>query len=258
MNFRDDIVVQDALTIRRHGPEGSSERIVGPGAPPMRVSQDIALQSNVYLSLINPRTGQTVARRHSHNIFINYGRDWIAHLIGLASVDTPFRSDRVKYVGVGIGGAQQTFASADIRDPAKHNHPGFPDVWPTGAGSGDPGQTHTDPAVTGLEWPVLVDVGEYYKIISQDHTFPSTGVIRFTTVFGEAELSYGGVTNVPISEIGLFTQRIDSDLGGQTTPPVVWSGQSYVEKAMVAYNQFPSLPKTTGFVLQVDWELRFR
>lgn len=234
MKLADNVYVDDKVNIRR----GSD--------------------SNVRIKKIDPRTGEVVEERLTHNIFVNYGRDWIAHIIGLQDPDTPFRTDRIKYTALGVGGEQQTVSSTNMRDTTQYNYPDYPNSWGGGGGSGDPSQTHTDPTVTALEWPVEITSGVYYDLISQDHTFPDTGIIRLTSVIGVDEVSFGTWTSVPLSEIGLFTQWIDDATVGTGEPPVVWGGQATSDKGMIAYNQFPTLHKTDGFVLQIDWELRFR
>lgn len=250
--FKDDIRVRDSLTLRKRRPGGGGDewRRRGGGAPPIEVI------SNVHLALRDPKTKRVVEERDSHNIFLNYGRDWLAHLIGLDTGGAYFRSDRVKLMAFGIGGTAQQIDSDTIRGitpGSPYAYPGFPDDWAGGAGSGDPVQTDTDPAITALEWPVEVTVGDYYDLISQPHTFPGTpGVIRFTSVLGLLEVSFGAHPSVPLSEIGLFTESVTDE----TIPPVV-SGGLPAEKFMIAYNTFDTLSKTTAFILEVDWELRF-
>jgi hypothetical protein len=214
--------------------------------------------TNVTLSLVEPRSRRVVEQRKSHNIFVNYGRDWLVHLMSLDVAGATFRDDRVKYIAFGIGGMAQLVASADIRDPAKYNYPGFPDQWVAGAGgAGDPTQTHTDPTVTALEFPVEVVAGSYYDVISQPATFPDTGVVRYTAVLGVNEVSFGLAASVPLSEVLLVTAGLDDLPGGTANPPVV-DPSLPSEKYGVAYNQFATLHKTNEFVLQVDWEIRIR
>lgn len=257
MKLREDTHIQDKLGITRMDEGGNTlVRQIVPGTPP--VASPMQVRSNIKLSLVDPRTGEVVEQRESHNIFLDYGRDWLAHLISIDAAGAYFRSDRIKYMAVGIGGTNQIVASADIRNPAVYNYPGFPNDWAGGVGTGDPSQAHTNPSITALEWPVEIVTGEYYDLISQPATFPETGVVRYTAVLGVNEVSFGAATTVPLSEIGLFTEQIDTQTGGLATPPLVWAGQPVVEKSMVAYNQFSTLSKTNDFVLQIDWELRFR
>ena len=255
MKLNDDINVQDTLTITRRRPGGGSEtrRVVGPGAPP--IGLDVKLASNVTISLIDPKTGKVVEKRRSHNIFIDYGRDWITHLIALNVSNTDFRDDKLKWMALGIGGTAQHVPADDIRNPSIYNHPGYPNEWVAGSGgTGDPTQTNTNPSVIALEWPIEITSGVYYDTIRQPATFPDTGTVRLTTVLGINEVSYDtSHADVPLSEIGLFTEGVTD-----TSIAPVDTGAPPLEKYMVAYNQFSTLSKTSGFVMQIDWELRFR
>jgi len=266
MKFKKDVKITDRLwtTIRRFGRGGDSRiltprgsaggagRIIGSASGPVKV------ESNVFIKKIRKSTGKVEETRDSHNIFVDYGRDWLAHLIALqalGSPDTTFRDDRIRYMAVGIGGQSQLLAYATI-EAAHAEWDGYAGTWGGGAASA-PVQTGVDPSVLGLEWPVEVTNGSYYDDVSAPATFPSTGIVRFTGVLGINEVSFDAFTSVPLSEVGLFTQRVDTDLGGATTPPLVWPSENYAEKAMVAYNTFDTLSKTSAFVLQFDWEIRF-
>jgi len=214
----------------------------------------IRIESNVLLKKVD-RRGRVVERREGHNIFVNYGRDWIAHLIALDAAGATFRNDRIRYMALGIGGTGQRVSSDQIRGGAgsPYLYPDFPDAWGGGGGAGDPVQTQVDPTVTALEWPVLVNATDYYDDVNQPATFPSaTGIVRFTTVLDYSDLSFGAFTLVPISEIGLFTESIPA----LTTPPVIAGGLP-AEKFMVAYHTFGTIDKSPDFVFQVSWELRF-
>jgi hypothetical protein len=103
-----------------------------------------------------------------------------------------------------------------------------------------------------MEWPDQKSAGIYYYSVSQPAVFPgATGIVRFTVVAGYNAISFGAYDSVPVSEIGLFTQSV-SDLSVAPTEAIPPS-----EKFMVAYHTFDSLSKTSEFVMQVDWELRF-
>jgi hypothetical protein len=258
MKFRDDIKVRDTLFINGNRRGGDDRGDPPKGAPPIR------LESNVHLALMTP-AGEVVERRDSHNIFLDYGRDWLSHLVSLDAAAAHFRDDRVCYMCFGIGGTAQRIGSDLIRGtiPGPYSYPGFPDDWVGGTGAGDPAQTDTDPTITALEWPVEVTnagTADYYDEIFQPATFPGTvGIVRFTAVLGLTQVSFGAHPSVPLSEIGLITEKIDDVVLfplGHATPPVV-AGPLPVEKCMVAYNTFDTISKTTDFVLQVDWELRF-
>lgn len=238
----------------------------------MRFRDDIPVECNVLLQL-RDRRGRVVDERRGHNIFVNYGREWLSELISLDTGYTPFRSDRIKSMAVGIGGIGQTMDAATLRS----TWAGFPNHWgytnpadpTTGsygddgtAGSGNPQQTAADPTVTGLEYPVQITSADYYDHVYAPVAFPTAGSARFTSVFGFNEVSFGAATSVPISEIGLFTESASTpDLpplpqDRSVSPPVPANPPAGV-RFMVAYHTFNPISKTSGFVLQVDWELRF-
>ena len=248
MRVKEDVRVQERVRLQAQYPGGGSRQVGGGGAPP------IQMESNVFLKLINPKNNDVVEERESHNIFVNYGRDWIAHLVALSSLgpDTTFRDDRLRYMAFGIGGESQLIDPAVIAA----TYPGYASDWGGVAAPAAPTQTDTDPTVVALEWPVLINATEYYDDISAPATFPDTGIVRLTSVLGTSEVSFGAFASVPLSEIGLFTQGITTQPGGLTTEPILY-GALPLTKYMVAYNTFDTLSKTSAFVLQVDWELRF-
>jgi len=212
-------------------------------------------ESNVRIRLIDPKTGRVAEERTSHNIFVDYGRDWLAHLCSYDTGYTHFREDRPRYMAFGIGGTSQLIAPAVIR-AAHAAWAGFTDDWAIpapGAGTTGPLQTDVDPTITAMEWPVEVTLGNYYDPISAPATFPATGIVRFTSVLGINEVSFGAYASVPLSEIALITSGI---VGSTANPPVI-HGALPAEKFMVAYNTFDTISKTSAFVLQADWELRF-
>ena len=249
----------------------------------MRFKDDIKVGSNVRLRLLSRPNGEVVDERESHNIFVNYGREWISELVAYDTAFTAFRSDRINYVAVGIGGVQQTNTTAFVRGLG---YAGYADDWDYGGapvnpgdltqggeggtGTADPAQTDSDPTVTGLEYPVQINSLNYYDTVKKPATFPEAGTVRLTAVLGYTDVSYGSYTSVPLSEIGLFTASATEGVTNTAYPPLDATEQrgdypptsgDYFPPAgtryMVAYNTFPTLTKTSAFVLQVDWELRF-
>ena len=184
----------------------------------MRFKDKIKVGSNVRLRLLDRPHGDIVDERQSHNIFVAYGREWISELIAYQTAFTEFRGDRINYVAVGIGGYQQTNSTTYIRSLG---YAGYADDWDYGGapvnpgdltqggeggtGTTDPLQTDSDPAVTGLEYPVQITSLNYYDEVAKPATFPEAGTVRFTAVLGYTDVSYGAYASVPLSEIGLFT-----------------------------------------------------
>lgn len=243
----------------------------------MSFRDDIRVGSNVRLQLREKPGGRVVDKRESHNIFVNYGREWISELTAYDSSLVPFRNDRVRYVGVGIGGTTQGIPSAQIRTAG---YAGFADDWDYvgsdlstggtgGTGTADPTQTDQDPTVTGLEYPVQITDQNYYDEVKLPSSFPEAGVARFTVVLGYSDVSFSSFTSVPISEVGLFVGSVTEGVQNVDYPPLdatesrdpTGAGPPYYPpvgtRFMIAYNTFDTLTKTNAFVLQIDWELRF-
>lgn len=204
----------------------------------------IQWQGDVTLKMMDRPGGKVVEERHGGNIFLDYGREWLSELVSLDTAYATFRNDRIRYMAFGIGGTSQLIDYTVI----EATWDGYAQNWGGGA-AGAPTQTDTDPTVTGLEWPVMISDGDYYDDISAPATFPAAGIVRFTSVLGYGEVSYGTYTSVPLSEIGLFTESVPA----QSTAPIAAPPERY----MVAYNTFDTLSKTSSYILQVDWELRF-
>lgn len=242
------------------------------------IRDDIKIGSNVRLSLRDRIDGEVIDQRESHNIYVDYGREWISEAISYQATLTPFRDDLIRYMAVGIGGTQQTMTAVNIRTLG---YAGFADDWdysvapPAGLSTGGLGgagaagatQTDSDPTVTGLEYPVQVTSTQYYNTIKVPATFPVAGVVRYTSVLGYNDVSFGAFTQVPISEVGLFTSSLTAGVTDTQMAPLdaaesrgPYGGLFYPgagTRYMIAYNTFPTLMKTSSFVLQIDWELRF-
>ncbi len=186
--------------------------------------------------------GKIVARREGHNIWLNLGSEYLSQLIAYKSFgpDLTERDDRVRYMGLGIGGTQQLA-------PATANNP---PISPPYVGTNN--QTDTDPTVTYLERPVRLSgsdtaypgltgdvwVGQIQAPATHDGVTHTT----FKRLFTAAEISYVPFLSVPLSEVGLFTSAAD---------PNIWRNNP------IAYDTFDTLSKTLAVESEVDWELRF-
>lgn len=186
--------------------------------------------------------GKIVDRREGHNIWLNLGREYLAQLIAYASMVGPVaeRDDRIRYMGLGVGGNRQLQLGAANSAPIGTAYPG------TNA------QTDSDPAVLILERPVRVSGGETaYPGVGTDvwlgqiaapveHPIPTQ--TKFVRIFGTSDVSYGSFLSVPISEVGLFVGAAD---------PTVYNN------TMVAYDTFDTISKTSAFELEINWTIRF-
>lgn len=203
-------------------------------------SADIPVESN--LIIVARERGKVVARREGHNIFLDYGREWLAKLIAYLSFspDVVENDERVRYMGFGIGGVRQI--APDFADTAP-----LDDYGPSPGGFT---QTDTDPTVTTLERPVRVSGGSGAATLPGDVWIgqvqpvehPTVTSALFRRVFIETELSYPPYVSVPLSEVGLFLSGADTN---------------FKSNNIVAYDTFDTISKTTAFELEVSWTLRF-
>ncbi len=194
------------------------------------------------LSLVVRERGKIVARRDGHNIWLNLGREYLAQLISYSSFSplTAARNDRIRYMGLGIGGNRQQALGVANSAPYSVSYPG------TNA------QTDNDATVALLERPVRIsgstDVypGQVADIwlaqVQAPSTHPVATQVKYSRVFTSTQVSYGSFPSVPLSEIGLFVGSADPNVYNNT---------------MVAYDTFDTLSKTSAFELEVNWTIRF-
>ena len=206
----------------------------------MQLVETVEVKQNLHI--IARERGKIVARRDGHNIFLDLGREWLAGLISFASFSpaTPERDDRVRFMGLGIGGSRQLALTVANSPPHSVSHPGTNT------------QTDTDPTVTALERPVRLSGSETaYPGLADDvwlgqvqapvvHPLPSQA--QFIRLFTQTEVSFGSFLTTPLSEIGLFTDAAD---------PLVFNNTA------VAYDTFDTISKTGAIELEVRWTIRF-
>jgi hypothetical protein len=209
----------------------------------MKLVDLIEVRSNLKLTV--RERGKIMARREGHNIWLNLGREYLANLIALASYgpDAPQEDNRIKYMGLGIGGSRQVA-------------PGVANVAPMSvAYPGSNLQTDIDPDVQRLERPVRISgstTGPTDPYSPSDvwlgtvqappiHSTPTE--VTFVRVFSQTEVSYSSFVTVPLSEIMLFTSR---------AIPI-----GVPNNTGVAYDTFDTLSKTGAFELEGEWTIRF-
>ena len=201
----------------------------------------IQVESNLRLTLLDGK--KIVDERKGHNIFLDVGREWLAQLIGYATLYplTPYRNDRVRYMGVGIGGTRQDSLVRANSSPLVEAYPGTN------------GQTDKDPTVTRLERPVRISGSStnHPTYLSTDiwlgqvqapPVFPSGTEVQFKRMFGIGEISYAPYLTVPLSEVALYTSAAE---------PNVYNNVA------IAYDTFDTLTKTDAFDLEIVWTLKF-
>lgn len=206
----------------------------------MRLNATIEVKQN--LSLVMRERGKIIDRRDGHNIWLNLGREFLAQLISYSSFSplTTVRDDRIRYMGLGIGGNRQHMLAIANSEPYLTAYPG------TNA------QTDSDEGVTTLERPVRVSgsttatpglAGDtWLGQIQAPPTNPLPTQVKFSRIFTVSEVSYSTFLSVPLSEIMLFTGAADPHAHDNTG---------------VAYDTFDAISKTSAFELEVNWTIRF-
>jgi hypothetical protein len=194
----------------------------------MRFIESIQAKSNLILTV--RERGKIVERREGHNIWVDLGREYLAELITYSDlgVPTPERDDRIRYIGVGIGGTRQLVSP--VPAPVGTDYPGTND------------QTDTDPTVTTLERPVRVTSAPLWLSQISSAVHPIATQTKFSVIFVPGDISYGSYLSVPLSEIGLFTNAADP---------------AQPDNTLVAYDTYDTISKTAAFTLEVDWTVRF-
>jgi hypothetical protein len=197
----------------------------------MKLCEDIEVKSNLFITV--RERGKIVERREGHNIFLDFGREWLSKLIAFASFDPDVVEEdaRIRYMGFGIGGTRQI--APDFADTAP-----LTDYGPVGSFS----QTDTDPTVTQIERPVRLAAGAWVGQVQAPVTHDTATSTTFKRLFVSDEISYTPYVSVPLSEVGLFLSSANPAFYGNN---------------IVAYDTFDTISKTTAFELEVVWTLRF-
>jgi hypothetical protein len=225
------------------------------------------MKSNVFIT--HRRYGKVVERREQHNVWTFYGNQYLAELVALNGpqfLPTPERTDRVRYMGLGIGGVTQLNGLVDVAPlstaypvgSAERRNP--PDYTLDGYTNGkeydqlDP----TSPRIETLERPIRRTGGETaYPGAAADrwfieppnlwHTHQSTQelTIHATLDAGAGDFVYGSFTaaGIPISEAGLFTSSSSPD------------GAPY--QSLVAYVGFATILLDSNSQIEFVWRVRF-
>jgi hypothetical protein len=218
----------------------------------MRINEDIEVKWNLAIDIYERGKRKPHYESRTHNIVVNTGRQMICENITAQSFGpgtfVRHQDTVVRYIGFGIGGARQNSPSA-AASPYSDLYPAGYEYAPAGTHNT---QLDTDVAVARLERPVQVTAAPLWmQQISTPGTFPTAQSTRFIAVFGQTDISFGGYTSVPLSEIGLFISSADPSLPNGAAGPYPGAGTH-----LMAYDTFDTLHKTGGFSIEVRWELR--
>jgi hypothetical protein len=205
----------------------------------MRFTDRIPVKSNLRITM--RERGKIMARREGHNIWLELGNEYIAQLIAFQSFgpDTPVRNDRVKYMGLGIGG------TAQIALPTANSAPISPPYTGTNL------QDDVTPIVTHIERPVRISGStsaypglagdQWVGQIQAPPDLSTSGDVVFRRVFTNEEVSYGPFLVVPVSEVMLFTSSADPE--------------NY-QNTGIAYDTIATLAKTSASAIEIEWTIR--
>lgn len=211
----------------------------------------IKVVSNVTI-LKKAADGTVVDRRDSHNVLINNGRKWFRNTVACATYAGVVHGAGINLAGSATGDEQDDFALY-----GKTYRPRYIGLGTGGVlqSIGPKGAQVEEVSIVTLESPLLVSADVWLQqLLEQDdvsdpETFPTDFSIRFRTQIGLTDVSFpeqvdAWGTDVPISEVGLFTSEVDRAVTPDGT-------------GMIAYNIFSPISKTPNFALEVAWELRF-
>lgn len=221
------------------------------------------------VEIIVRERGKRVLRycRHSHNIWVNLGREYLPRVIAPNNTFTdhyaetgPADREFLQYMGLGIGGNSQWH-------PAAYSSP-IKDDYPPGIAQGSTGNSYADDDLTvqTLERPCAISKSgvDYIWLgsVATPVTFLSGGkTLQVIRLFTESECNVEGglgpYSIVPLSEVGLFLCTAIPNAGGVydggNPPTYIGVGRQLT----MAYNTFETIPKTISFALEIRWELRF-
>jgi hypothetical protein len=191
------------------------------------------VQIEGFFSAVCRERGKIVphSKRSGKNIWTLTGREYLARLMsyityGVGIVpDTPARNDRIRYIAMGTGSTPEVASIIRLVSPTAF----------------DPGGVNALAEVAIPTYPAQVSVSNFGNSV------------RYIREFAENELSIAGP--IILTEAGLFT---DGSPGSNFTPrtrSILLADAA--GQAPVAYKSFEALKKTSNFVLQVAWEVRF-
>lgn len=227
----------------------------------IRCEERIKLPNTLLLNVRSAKDwDNVVARRLSHNIVVNQGRNWLRGLIGASSFQKAATAP-LEYPGK----TGSLWTVDDALQPPFNNY--RLRYMSLGAGGTFGGGTYTESvAINGLEIPVQMDLGGT-KFIQEClpspsgadlDVFPTAYDFAARCVWGSEDISYSAVPgpgfSVDVSEIAIFTSETDPAVvatgAGSLTDPTGCPG-------LVAWNCFSPVPKTQDVVFEAIWLWRF-
>ncbi len=220
------------------------------------------MKNNVLINVYE--RGELAEQREGHNVWVDRGRQYLAEMVGYSSYTGPVaeRSDRIRYMGLGIGGSRQNRNDLTDSAPLSTSYPAGEDPNAT-TGSTYRKEYPISPLITTLERPIRITGGTnpYSSAAPTDVWLIDTPDLFFThqslyevTVHGFVDCSagqviYGPWSSMPISEMALFT-----DESGALAPVVA---KSFPYSPLVAYFSFDTILLNVNSAVEVIWRVRF-
>lgn len=176
----------------------------------------------------------------------------VPHYVAPAGMTTsPLENRRIKYMGFGIGGLQQSMPTA-FAPPYSTGYPAGADPSTT-AGNEYNKEDPRNPLITSLERPVRItggttpypgDPADVWLVQSPKfmNYEAANGVMKFHAILDmtAGDMVYGPYTEVPISEVGLFLSGADVN-------------DAFNVGELVAYYSFGTILLSAGFMAELVW-----
>lgn len=219
------------------------------------------VEASVNVRIVARERGKIVARREGHNIWVNFGREYLAKRISPSdgTYTTAVNDSVIRYIGFGIGGDAQTIDISTVYPTLDTHYPGqniFDDTVLT-----------TDT----LERPVKVtgtagvgtSAGVWMSSVTAPPTFNGSPItaVEFDALFSVTDFHLGGsYPSVPLSEVALF---LASETASRTSEEVYDYGSApdYINTStrqkLLAYNTFDPISKTASVSFEIHWEIQF-
>lgn len=204
--------------------------------------------------------------REDHNVWVNIGRQYLAE--ALSPLDNTFSSHYsdsagvkvAKWVGVGIGGDEQTSDVASLYPSLDTDYPGGNTFSDEGASSLNVSYLERPVKVTGTPG-VGSSPGVWMNPVQAPPAFSGTPVhvVEFVTMFSGTDLHLSGAyPSVPLSECALMLSNevdaLNSDVVyDYTASPYIGASR----QRLIAYNAFATITKTLSVDLEIHWKIEF-
>lgn len=206
--------------------------------------------------------GKLIELREGHNIMVDRGRAWLASLMAADSFDpdVPEADARIRYMGAGVGSRSQNLMSVATSSPVTDLYPAGFDPEAT-TGNSYQKEYPIAPAITTLERPIkifgsttddystapltdvwLIEDAPNGRFLNTHQTL--TSATFHGRIYDDEAMLGGFFTELPLSEIGLFTDEVAVSKNAPYSP-------------LVAYFDFDTIRKTPDNELTFIWSLRF-